>query len=177
MCTAAMFIFFSVRFLNICKPRTTFYLPGWPNWIGILWKWVSMLTKLAGDGECRLAQFHVIRFLSNEIYHFFKAVPPNRFPFYLGSLLHIINFLFSHFFLFQNAILHKTLNQGFEILIPFFLRMQFSLVATYFSVVLVIYLRRFLHLKLQHEFFTFISFNIWRYQCKSIRSSCLELIT
>ena len=30
-----------------------------------------MLTKLAGDGECRLALFHVIRnFLANEIYHF-----------------------------------------------------------------------------------------------------------
>ena len=30
-----------------------------------------MLTKLAGDGECRLALFHAIRnFLANEIYHF-----------------------------------------------------------------------------------------------------------
>ena len=26
---------------------------GWPTWIGILWKWPSMLTELAGDGECR----------------------------------------------------------------------------------------------------------------------------
>ena len=120
--------FFSVRFLNICKPRTTFYLPGWPNWIGILWKWASMLTKPAGYGECRLAQFHAIRFLANEIYHF-------------SRLSHQTGFLFTW---------------------AAFLRMQFSLVATYFSVVLVIYLRWFLHLKLSHEFFTFISFNIWR---------------
>ena len=54
MFTAAMF-FSSVRFLNMCKPGT-----GWPTWIGILWKWDSMITDLAGDGECRLAQFHVI---------------------------------------------------------------------------------------------------------------------
>ena len=26
MVTAAMFIFFPVRYLNMCKPRTTFYL-------------------------------------------------------------------------------------------------------------------------------------------------------
>ena len=32
----------------------------------------SMLTELAGDGECRLAQFHATRnFLANEIYHFY----------------------------------------------------------------------------------------------------------
>ena len=37
------------------------------TWIGILWKMASMLNKLAGDDECRLAPFHVIRnFLANE---------------------------------------------------------------------------------------------------------------
>ena len=42
--------------------------PGPPD---ILWKWASMLTKLAGDGECRLALFHAIRnFLVNDIYNF-----------------------------------------------------------------------------------------------------------
>ena len=41
------------------------------SWIGILWQWASMLTKLARDGECRLALFHAIRsFLANEMYHF-----------------------------------------------------------------------------------------------------------
>ena len=39
--------------------------PGPPD---ILWKWASMLTKLARDGECRLALFHAIRnFLVNHI--------------------------------------------------------------------------------------------------------------
>ena len=51
---------------NILSP-----LKGWPTCIGILWKWATMLTKLAGDGECRLAWFHAIRnFLANEIYNF-----------------------------------------------------------------------------------------------------------
>ena len=41
----------------------------WPTWVGILWEWVSMLTKLTGDGEYRLVLFHAIRnFL--DIYHF-----------------------------------------------------------------------------------------------------------
>ena len=52
----------------------------------------------SGISQCRLALFHVIKsFLVNEIYHFFKAVPPNRFSFYLGSLLHITSSLCSHF--------------------------------------------------------------------------------
>ena len=71
MFTAAMFIFFlhipkCVQAYNNISPLTA-----WPTWIGILWKWAGMLTKLAGDGECRLALLHVIRnFLANEIYHF-----------------------------------------------------------------------------------------------------------
>ena len=57
-----------------------------------------MLTKLAWDGECRQVLFHKIRnFLGNKIYPFFKVVQPNRLLFYLGSLLHIISSLLSHF--------------------------------------------------------------------------------
>ena len=64
--TGAMFIFTSVKFLNMCKPRT-----GWLTSIGILWKWASKPAELAGDGECRLTRFHPIRnFLANETYHF-----------------------------------------------------------------------------------------------------------
>ena len=64
--TGAMFIFTSVKFLNMCKPRT-----GWLTSIGILWKWASKPAELAGDGECRLTRFHPIRnFLANEIYLF-----------------------------------------------------------------------------------------------------------
>ena len=68
MFNGAMFIFSSVKFLNMCKPRTD-----WPTSIGILWKWASKLTELYGDDECRLARFHLIRdFLAKEIYHFSK---------------------------------------------------------------------------------------------------------
>ena len=64
--------FHSGKFLNVCEPRTTTsLLTARSTWIGILRKWTSMLTKLAGDGECTLALFHVIRnFLANKIYHF-----------------------------------------------------------------------------------------------------------
>ena len=61
-----MFIFSSVRFLNMCKPRT-----GLPTSTRILWKWASKPAELAEDGECRLIRFHPIRnFLGNEIYLF-----------------------------------------------------------------------------------------------------------
>ena len=66
MFTSAMFIFSSVRFLNMCKPRT-----GWSTSTGILRKWASKPAELAGAGECRLTRFHPIRnFLANEIYLF-----------------------------------------------------------------------------------------------------------
>ena len=66
---------FSGKFLNVCMPRTTNNnispLTACPTWIRILWKWASVLTKLTGDGECRLAMFLAIRnFLANEIYQF-----------------------------------------------------------------------------------------------------------
>ena len=139
MFIVVMFILFTVRFLNMCKPRATFY-DRLPTWIGILWKWASMLTKLAGNGECWLAQFHAIRnFLANKI----------------SRLSHQTGCVFTwaaHFYLFQNAILHKILKLGFWILSPFLLRMQFSLVATFFCLVLVICLSWYLHLS--HEFLT-----------------------
>ena len=62
--------FFSVRLLNMCTPRITFYL---------LWRACqrelafhgSELACLGGDDECRLALFYAIRiFFSNEIFHF-----------------------------------------------------------------------------------------------------------
>ena len=78
------YIVFS-EILNVCKPRTTIYLlwnldpPGttaYPPWQpgppGFAFL-PSMLTKLAWDGECRLALFHVIRhFLANKVYHLLR---------------------------------------------------------------------------------------------------------
>ena len=84
---------------------------------------------------------------------FFKAVLSNRLSFYLDSPLYIINFLLSHLCLFQNAILHKMLKVlKFK---PIFLRIQFSLVTTFFSLVLAdicldISLSWYLHLTISY---------------------------
>ena len=53
--------------------------------LNILWKIFS--------SQILLAPFHTVFFQMK----FFKAVPPNRLPFYLGSLLHIISSLSRHF--------------------------------------------------------------------------------
>ena len=153
--------FFSARFLNMCKPRTKLYLlwragpPGLvfygtglahlPNWLG----WLIQ----AGSVLCDQKFFLQKKFIT---------FPLNRLPFYLGSSLHIISSLLSHFYLFQNAILHKMFKLGLWNFKPIFLRMKFSFVETFFSLVLVICLSWYLHLKLSNEFLTFISFNIWR---------------
>ena len=85
---------------NILSP-----LMGWPTWIGILWKRDRMVTELAGGCECRSARFHAIKKFSWKWnLSFFKAVPRNKLPFYLGSRLHIISSTLSHFCLLQNAI-------------------------------------------------------------------------
>ena len=131
-----MFTSSSVKLLCMCKPRT-----GWLTLIGILWKWAGKPTKLVGDGECRLTRFHPIRnFLANDIYHF------SRLSHQTGCLFNLL----SQFCLFQNAILHKMLKLGFWNFKPIFLRMQFSLVATFFSLVLVISLSWYLHLTISY---------------------------
>ena len=115
---------------------------------------ILVRTLMAGDDECTLAWFHAIK-SSN-------AVPSNRLPFYLGNPLHIISSLVSQVCLFQDAILHKMLKLGFWNFKLIFLRIEFSLVATFFSLVLVICLSWYLHLTLCHLFLTFISLKIWR---------------
>ena len=154
-------LFFSARFLNMCKPRTKLYLlwragpPGLvfygtglahlPNWLGMVNSgWLGFMWSEV--------------FLQKK----FITFPLNRLPFYLGSSLHIISSLLSHFYLLQNAILHKMFKLGLWDFKPIFLRMKFSFVETFFSLVLVICLSWYLHLKLSNEFLTFISFNIWR---------------
>ena len=77
---------------------------------------------------------------------FCKTVRPNTLLFYLGIPLHIISPLFSYFCLFQSAILYKMIMLGFWSFKPIFLRMQLSLFATFFSLVLVICLIWYFHL-------------------------------
>ena len=147
--------FFFCKNFKICAiqerddpPWLAFYgngLASWPGWLDMVnagWI-VSIRSKI---------------FLQMELIN----VPSNRLPFYAGSPLHIISSLFIFFFLFQNAILNKMLKLGFWNFRPIFLQMQFSLVATFFSLVLIICLSGYLILTLSHEFLTFILFNIWR---------------
>ena len=87
ICLLLLCLFFSGKFLNVCKPRTTsnplwqpgppglaFYGSGLaclPSWLGM----VNAIRNFFGDEICC----------------------PTKLPFYLGSLLHIISSLFSHF--------------------------------------------------------------------------------
>ena len=157
MFTAAMFTFSSARFLNMCKPRAR-----WPTWIVILWSGLACLPSWLGMmntgwlGSIQSETFLQMKFI------IFKAVPSNRLPFYLGSLLHVISTLFSNFCLFQNTILRKMLKLGFGILSPFFSEFSFHWLQHFCSPFLFICLSWYLHLTLFPEFLTFISFNIWR---------------
>ena len=130
-----------------------------PTWIGISWKWANMLTELAGDGECRLALFHVIRnFLANEIYHFSRLSHQTGCIFTWGAL-YIESTPYSATSACSRRLFWKTFwSLGFEIFSSFFLRMQFLWVATSFPLVLVICLSWYLQLKLSREFLTLVSF-------------------
>ena len=109
-------------------------------------------------------------------------VPLKRLSFYLGSLLHIIRSLFSHFCLF----LHKILKLGFWNFKPIFLRMQSPLVSTFFSLVLIISLNWYLHLEITlrelilgginfHEFHEFLAISLKLVHAKII-GDCAALL-
>ena len=107
MFTAAMFInFFSVKFLNVCKPRTILNLlwqtgaPGLAFCGSGLTHSPSLLGMIIQAGQVSCNQ----KFSCKWNLSFFKTFPPNRLPFYLGSPLYIITSLFSHSCLFQNTI-------------------------------------------------------------------------
>ena len=156
--------FYFARFLNMCKPRTTLYLICWADSPGLAfygWGIVCLPSWLAMVNVGWLNSMRPEIFLQMK-FIIFMVVSLNRLPFYLGSPLHVISSLFIHFCLFQNAILHKMLKLGFWYFNLIILRMQFSLVPTFISLVLVICLKWYLHLKLFHEFLTFIWFNVWR---------------
>ena len=63
---------------------------------------------------------------------FFKAAPSSSLSLYLGSPFHIIRSIFSHFCLFQNAILHKILQLGFWNFKPFFSECSFHWLQHFF---------------------------------------------
>ena len=128
MVISAIFIFFSATFLNMCKPRTTFHLVWWAHPPGLAFcrSGLACLPSLQAGYVPRDQKFSCKWVLSS-----FKAVPPNRLSFYQGSPLYITSALFSHFCLFQNAILHNMFKLGFWNFQPIFLGMHSLLVATF----------------------------------------------
>ena len=157
MFTVVMFIFSSARFLNMCKPRAS-----WSTSIDILW------SEQAGYDEYSLAWFIPSEIFFQVKFSILKAVSSKRLPFYLGRPLHAVSSFFSHFCFFQNAILHKMLKLRFWNFKPVFLRIEFSLVATFlfssfgylFELIFASYTVSWV--------FTIYTFNIWRWKCKSI---------
>ena len=96
-------------------------------------EWASMLTKLwLGMINTDWPGSILSEISLERKFIFFNDVRSSRLPFYLGSPLHVIGSFFSHFCLFQNAILRKMLKLGFTNFKTIFLRIQFSLVATFF---------------------------------------------
>ena len=166
--------FFPARFLNMCKPRTTFYLFDELAQLDLHFIEVEVGHHIYRTGLGWWIQADLVlcdqKCSCKSNLSFFKAIPPNRLPFNLGSPLHIIRSLFSQFCSFQNSILHKMLKLGSWNFKPIFFSENAVFIGCNFSsLVLVICLSWYLHLKPFHEFLTFISF-------KSIRSSRLEQV-
>ena len=139
----------------MCKPRTTFYLVWWPG-PTVLWLYGSELACLPGCPEMVKAGW--LGSIWSGIFFnwnltFSKLSNETGCPTYLASLLHINNFLFSHFCLLQNATLHKMLKLGFWNFKTIFLRIWFLLDLIFF-LVLVICLSWSLHPKLFYEVLT-----------------------
>ena len=91
-------VFFSRKFLNVCNPRTTTYplwQPGPPglafygSGLACLPSWLGMMNA-GWLYSMRSEIFLQMKFIIFQGY-------PTKLPFYLGSLLHIISSLFSHF--------------------------------------------------------------------------------
>ena len=129
-----LLFYFFAGFVNMCKPRTVFYLLSRAGPPGLAYYGSGLVCFRAGwgcwmhDGSvlCDLVKVH---WKWNLL--FFKVVPPNRLPLCLRNPPRIMSSLFSLFCLLQNAILHKMLKVEFWNFKPLFLRMQFSLFATF----------------------------------------------
>ena len=146
MFSSAIFIFSSMWFLNMCKPRTGLR----PARLGFYGKGLASLTIWLGMVNAGWLGSSHEKFSYKWNLWFFKVVPTNRLSFYLGSSLQIVSLWFSHFYLFQNAILHIMLKVGFRNFKSIFLRVQFSLVATFFSLVLGISLSWYFYLTISY---------------------------
>ena len=126
--------FFSTRFLNMCKVRTTFYL---------LWQAGPPGLGFYGSGPAHsqswLGMVNVGRlgFMQSEIFMKMKFIIfqdcPTKQAAFLPRQLAPYNQLLIQLCLFQNVISHKMFKFVPWNFKPIFLRMQFSLVARLFS--------------------------------------------
>ena len=126
--------FFSVRFLNMCKARTTLYLlwqigpPGLgfdESWSARLQSWLGMVN-LGRLGSMQSEIFLKMKFI------IIQGCPTKQAA-YLHGQHAPYNQLLSQLCLFQNVISHKMLKFVSWNVKSIFLRMQFSLVARLFS--------------------------------------------
>ena len=117
--------------MKSCKSRESFclsilsiYTNDW-SFFFIGPKYVQAKNRLAHLNWDFMTWFHLIRnFLANEIYQFSRLSHQTNCLF-TGIALSIISSLSSHFFLFQNATLHKILKLGFWLLSAFFSECSF----------------------------------------------------
>ena len=111
--------YFFLSFPKMCKLRTTLYLVWSAGPPGLqLYGW----WKLARFGSMWLEIFSQMKFIT------FLVCPTSQ-----ASSFHIISSLFSHFCLFQNAILHKMLKLGLWNFKPFFSECSFYWLQHFYS--------------------------------------------
>ena len=107
MFTAAMFL--SARFLDMWKPRTTFYFLWRAIPPGLVFMEVDQHSYQAGWGWWMQAgSVPWDQIFSSMIFIMFQGCPTRQTAYLPRKPAHIISSLFSHFCLFQNAILHKN---------------------------------------------------------------------
>ena len=145
--------------------RKIFYLLWWVSPPGLAFhgSGLTWLTEVAGDGECSLALFHVIRnFLANEIYHFSRLSHQTGSIFTCATLSIELATYSATSACSGGLFCKKFWSQVFEIFRSFFSECTFHWLQHFFSIVLVICLSWYLHLKPSCKFLTLVLFNIWR---------------
>ena len=134
MFTAAMFVCFSVRFLNMRKPRTTFHILWWTGLSGLefygsgpacLLNWLGMVNA-DWLGSMRSEIFLQMKSI------IFQGFLTKQAAFLPGQPAPYNQLLIQALLLIPECCFHNMLKQGFWNFKSIFLRMQFSLVATIF---------------------------------------------
>ena len=156
-------LFFSVRFLNMCKPTTSTHA-GCLTCIRI---YGSELTHLP---SClRMVNAGWVSSMKWEIFSQMKFIIFQKLSHKIGCIIilswQLVSYnqlLIQSFLLLSECCFAKKFEARVLNVYGHFSQNAVIIRCNIFSLVLVICLRWYLHLKLSHEFLTFISFNIWR---------------